>query len=57
MTTIHEMGNNPQQNIVNGKKVAKLVNLQAGEIKKIDKPFPCTVAWNYKGENESVMNM
>ena len=40
-----------------GKKVAKLVNLQAGEIKKIDKPFPCTVAWNYKGENESVMNM
>ena len=39
------------------KKVAKLVNFQAGEIKKIDKPFPCTVAWNYKGENESVMNM
>jgi len=30
---------------------------KAGEIKKIDKPFPCTVAWNYKGENESVMNI
>jgi len=28
-----------------------------GEIKKIEKPFPCTVAWNYKGENESVMNI
>ena len=51
------MGNNPLKKLVNGKKVAKLVNFQAGEIKKIDKPFPCTVAWNYKGENESVMNM
>ena len=28
-----------------------------GEIKKMEKPFPCTVSWNYKGENESVMNM
>merc|ERR1712029_920071 len=28
-----------------------------GEIKKMEKPFPCTVSWNYKGENESVMNI
>merc|ERR1711981_1438077 len=27
-----------------------------GEIKKIEKPFPCTVNWSCKGENESVMN-
>merc|ERR1711962_392381 len=26
-----------------------------GEIKKMEKPFPCTVSWNYRGENESVM--
>merc|ERR1711872_85043 len=28
-----------------------------GEIKKMEKPFPCTVSWNYRGENESVMNI
>merc|ERR1711962_437172 len=28
-----------------------------GEIKKMEKPFPGTVSWNYKGENESVMNI
>merc|ERR1719237_1458824 len=28
-----------------------------GEIKKIEKPFPCTVSWSSKGENESVMNI
>jgi len=28
-----------------------------GEIKKIEKPFPCTVNWSCKGENESVMNI
>merc|ERR1711868_55455 len=27
-----------------------------GEIKKMEKPFPCTVSWNYRGENESLMN-
>merc|ERR1711963_927961 len=27
-----------------------------GEFKKIEKPFPCTVNWSCKGENESVMN-
>merc|ERR1712088_622580 len=28
-----------------------------GEVKKIEKPFPCTVNWSCKGENESVMNI
>merc|ERR1711872_961896 len=28
-----------------------------GEIKKMEKPFPCTVSWDYWGENESVMNI
>jgi len=28
-----------------------------GEIKKMEKPFPCSVSWNYRGENESVMNI
>merc|ERR1712142_934661 len=28
-----------------------------GEFKKIEKPFPCTVNWSCKGENESVMNI
>merc|ERR1712193_29533 len=28
-----------------------------GEVKKIEKPFPCTVNWSSKGANESVMNI
>merc|ERR1712212_139420 len=28
-----------------------------GEVKKIGKPFPCTVNWSSKGANESVMNI
>merc|ERR1712142_662856 len=28
-----------------------------GEFKKIEKPFPCTVNWSCKGENESGMNI
>ena len=37
--------------------ILKSAKWQPGEIKKMEKPFPCTVSWNYRGENESVMNM